>query len=865
MPRVCLRRVVAWATMLAALCLPLSAAGAPPVVKTVPWVASNPLIPHDTWTGKSVTLKGTSDVQGAAITYSWDFGDGSPPATGVVTNRFVIEATHAYTGTAGTVFVARLTVQNTSTGETGSREYYVEIRDKTLPVEVNVSIDQGLWYLHKVMNRWTSVSSVDYGSWYSGDSCSNGNVCAGSYSIQAVNLNAFLVNGHREDGADTNPYVETVQRGMRRLFEFLTTYYIPTQYPGGVKTYGYSLGAIEPDCTTCAPGDPAKNDYFVYVSQNQGYETGMFTDAIAASGLPTRVTTTGTVGAGANPGIRSRTYRAILQDLVDYLVAAQEYRSTCSGFGGWRYTAWYCSSDNSAAQWGAIGLLGAEGFGRGMYALTDPGIQIPGIVREASARWLTYSYQNLSATNGRFGYEAPNSYAWGEWATTPSGLVQSAMTGMGRGGTDTKWERTESRILDNFLSSSTGPYYQIRDYYYGLFAFVKAMLLHDAEPGDGTRDPIDTLHSLSGAADLDWYAADVASGAPTNGVARTLVNDQNVAGYWYGHNYSSEQYQYETAWAIIMLNRTLFEAGAPVAVANATPNPAVAGQSIALSGAASFHQDPTKSIVGWQWDLDQNGTFETNGVTTSLSFPAVGDYPVTLRVTDNGQPARTADTTVTVRVSTPPLAPTANAGGPYGFCIGRTPWRLDGRASSNPDDGGSEPGMPPDAITQYAWELNGNAQFDDAVGATPDVTTFFTSLGVGSYLITLRVTDNTAASYPSSGMGNLTDTGTAQVFVRAATDPACQSCPSDVTARPKATKVEVRWSLVGGSDHWNIYRGTASGGPYGYVGQVPAAQAMFLDQGLAPGTYFYVVRAANLAGIEACQSNQAQARVTLTR
>jgi hypothetical protein len=30
-----------------------------PTVKTVPWVASNPLIPHDTWSGNTIRLKGT--------------------------------------------------------------------------------------------------------------------------------------------------------------------------------------------------------------------------------------------------------------------------------------------------------------------------------------------------------------------------------------------------------------------------------------------------------------------------------------------------------------------------------------------------------------------------------------------------------------------------------------------------------------------------------------------------------------------------------------------------------------------------------------------------------------------------------------
>ena len=81
-----------------------------PTVTTVPWVAGNRLIPHDTWSGHEITLKGSADVQGAGIEYSWDFGDGSPVVSGTVSDRYVIEARHTYLGDPGDVFSARLTV-----------------------------------------------------------------------------------------------------------------------------------------------------------------------------------------------------------------------------------------------------------------------------------------------------------------------------------------------------------------------------------------------------------------------------------------------------------------------------------------------------------------------------------------------------------------------------------------------------------------------------------------------------------------------------------------------------------------------------------------------------------------------------------
>lgn len=151
-----------------AVLVPMAAAAGTITVKTVPWVATNPLIPHDTWSGATVTLKGTADQQGSNITYVWDFGDGSAVATGIVSNQYDIEAQHVYTGTSGTIYTARLTVTNQTTGDTGTQTYYVAIRDKTLQIEVNVAIDNGLWYEHQKpqpLHRqlWPARRRLDWG------------------------------------------------------------------------------------------------------------------------------------------------------------------------------------------------------------------------------------------------------------------------------------------------------------------------------------------------------------------------------------------------------------------------------------------------------------------------------------------------------------------------------------------------------------------------------------------------------------------------------------------------------------------------------------------------------------------------------
>lgn len=820
-----------------------------PVVKTVPWVATNPLIPHDTYAGKSVRLKGTSSHQGANFSYSWDFGDGSPPATGTVTNRYAIEASHTYVGAVGTIWTARLTVTDTSTGESASQTYFVKMEDKTLQAEVNVAIDEGLWYLHKTMTRDLSSGACGPGA-----GCWNsGNAGSSWYSNTSANVNAFFVNGHLETGAATNPYTETAQRAMRYVLGTLASSAVPSSQTNG-------MGSFNPDVNGNALG--------VHVNQaDHFYQGGIIIDAIVASGTPNAMASTSTPVTN----VTGRKYLDIVQDMVDWYSYCQYDGSPGNIYGGgWRYN---CQDfpDNSAAQWGAIGLLGAQYFGA----------TVPQMVKDWNRVWLKYSQAAPNAplyTNGLgyFGYTS-TSPAWGPYAVTPSGMVQMTMDGIGRGSSPAagpSWEGAETFLRENWDTTASGATNNIKDYYYGLFSFTKSMLLHDPD-GNGVPDSIACLQSFKSGTTkkpIDWYGADKTRGTidpcsgevpSSDGVARTIVGDQNAAGYWYGNNYSySYLYTYETAQAIMMLNRTVFESGLPVAVAVATPNPAVVGATVTLNGAGSFHQDSSRVVDSWQWDLDNDGTYDVTGPVVAASFPALGNYPVTLRVTDDGAPEKAATTTVVVQVSIPPLAPTADAGGPYSFCPGRTPWFVDGTGSVNPDEGQSEAGQPGDTIQSYLWDLDGDGQFDDASGSQPDVTSFMQGLGTGSYLIQLKVTDTTGTSYPSSPAGDLSDTDSAQVTVRDATDPAC-ACISNLAARAKLNKIQLTWSPQAGVAGYNVYRSTVSGGPYLKIGSTTSSYSTYLDSTVVAGTrYYYVVRPTAANTNELCQSNQSSALPT---
>jgi len=250
------------------------------------------------------------------------------------------------------------------------------------------------------------------------------------------------------------------------------------------------------------------------------------------------------------------TYGNIVQDMVDMY----SYCITPSNPGGsWRYG---CQSgwDNSTSQWAAIGIIaGVRGFG----SVVDPDVATWNKV------WLTNSQQ----ANGIFGYGDP-SPIWGPFATTPSGMVQLTMDAVGRG--DASWDHAETYLRDNFGNAPTGYSTSMKAYYYGLFSFTKSMLLHDPA---GVLTPITLLKSATaGVNPIDWYAAEVSKGDPTDGVARFLVSQQNAAGYWDNTTApTGDQRPFSTGFAIIMLRRTVFTSCVTDLTGKGTPS----GRSVA--------------------------------------------------------------------------------------------------------------------------------------------------------------------------------------------------------------------------------------------------------------------------------------------
>jgi len=638
------------------IALPQLALAVVPVVKTVPVDPGNAATAHTACPSTLITLKGTSDQQGANFMYDWDFGDGSAHVTGIVTSQYNVSATHTYAGSNLQNFTAILKITDTSslTGDHASANYLVQfVTPCKLEARANIAIDEGLWYLHINMWRTTSgattgsVGVIPIGGWDTRagspgvctgfqDATFGTNAFAGcdNYNsasvITANNVQAFEVNGHLESGPASDPYTDDVARGLARVFQFLRPNLI----------FSVPISFVNPACPVpiCMFNPDSNGNGIGLVSDVDGvaraiYEGGMVIDSIVAAGGAGGATTK-TGGAS----VFGRTYKDVVTDLLDWFSYCQYPNSPG---GAWVYSC-QDGEDNSSSQWAAIGYIaGFRGFG----------IPIPAMVAASNGVWAS----NSQNPNGSWGYRGPGP-VWGPYADTPSGMVQMSMDGIGRG--DARWNPSEAFYRDNFCNNPNAAPFNYtfnavnapKAYTYGMFSFTKSMLLHD--PG-GVLLPITMLQDSVNASPppgIDWYRAETVPYDPVtgvvgqcDGVARSLVDRQGINGvypptppvptngWWMGHSYYPGHWPYETAWSIIMLRKAVFIACVNNLYGRGTP-----------SGLAATRVDLT-------W----------------TGIPSANHYDV-LRGTASGGPyVKVGSTTLTAFRDQNPLFPLVNGGTYY--------------------------------------------------------------------------------------------------------------------------------------------------------------------------------------------------------
>ena len=92
------------------------------------------------------------------------------------------------------------------------------------------------------------------------------------------------------------------------------------------------------------------------------------------------------------------------------------------------------------------------------------------------------------------------------------------------------------------------------------------------------------------------------------------------------------------------------------------------------------------------------------------------------------------------------------------------------------------------------------------------------------------------------GMSGMANAGAASTT---ATVPQV-SAPSGLTAKSNKSAVALSWSASAGANSYNVKRSGTSGGPYALIASIAATS--YGDEGLATGTYYYVVTSMTGAG-----------------
>jgi PKD repeat protein len=168
------------------------------------------------------------------------------------------------------------------------------------------------------------------------------------------------------------------------------------------------------------------------------------------------------------------------------------------------------------------------------------------------------------------------------------------------------------------------------------------------------------------------------------------------------------------------------------------PAKGIAGETVNFSAGNSSDNDG--QIVKYNWNFGDGTT--GNGLETSHTYDAPGNYNVTLVVTDNG--GLTGKVTKPIQIQQPApvnIAPTAVITGPATGVIGQA---LTFNGNNSTDSDGT--------ITGYSWDFG-----DGTVGNGPVITHTYTLNG--NYQVVLTVTDNGGLSSSAAQVIQINEAG----------------------------------------------------------------------------------------------------------
>jgi YD repeat-containing protein len=227
---------------------------------------------------------------------------------------------------------------------------------------------------------------------------------------------------------------------------------------------------------------------------------------------------------------------------------------------------------------------------------------------------------------------------------------------------------------------------------------------------------------------------------------------------------------------------TVIVSGAPTPAFTATPGAPFAGDEVAFDASGSV--DPDGSIARYEWDLDGNGTFETDTATTAAAahtYAGPGPVTVALRVTDDIGNVRTVSHPLTVATRAPSASFTVAPG-------------TAAKGANVTFDASASAATEGRTIAGYAWDLDGDGTFETDTGTTPSAARSYAA--AGALTIGLRVTDSAGDSTTASRPLTIANTPPVAALTSTTTG-ATTSFDAGGSSDPDGTIAKFLWDLDG--------------------------------------------------------------------
>ena len=643
----------------------------------VPWVATDPSVPHLAYNGHATTFKAIARGGSGTWLVEWDFdGDGVYDFSRSTTDRYDLSTRYTFPPQgADATFQANVRV--TSGGEVAVATYPVRIfadvpadpaatTDGQLQVMRSVAIDDGLWFLHTQLVRVGDETHPLTGAQVTGRlepeaGFPYANLATGSY-LEALGLNrhfpafptAYL--GELPDAAAnaarwaTDPYAEDAARLVNHLLTQASAVSV-------AAADEVNLTGFYPE--VAAPPIPGTDDGLgLYIGYSPGEQTnGPLSNALRGFAL---ANLTGYVAqVGDQTRVLGRRFEFIAQQLVDGLVWAQADSGSTPG-------SWYYTPNSTYDMLGEFtgGTLDAmEALWQAERSLGAAGVIVPNL---AKARLATYILGNSnacpqgglggtysSAATGicDFALSAAHLFTWGwlganAFATSDARQAFPGYNAMTRGQARNQYEGNLTFISNVFNQTSPGQ------------NGWDAGFVEGADYGrtDGHGDHWSMLHWTRAARAVEPNIVRFGANDHARLFARYLVLNQAAGGGWtwaYSAPLGSNSDNYlgprgRAAWAVITLST---EGMAPIASITASTLAAGEGTPITFEGT-----NHAGGAATYTWSFGNGETRE--GQRIVYAYPDNGVFDVSLTVVS------AAGTSVaTTRVTIANLPPVVTAGG----------------------------------------------------------------------------------------------------------------------------------------------------------------------------------------------------------